>query len=216
MFKEHFNKRLLILIILSLVYAVFSVYVYNVTKLTIHLGMIWNVFLAFLPWAFSVIIVIALDKKLKFIAILFGILWLLFFPNAPYIMTNFIHLSTIHFYTSGEFDIVSWLRLIQIGLGFLLGISFGMISLYNVHQSLLKVHSKRVVYSAFVIIALLSGYAIYIGRLLRYNSWDILKPVMLFNELISNINMFALLYSILFGFYILFTYVMFYFFIKKN
>ena len=214
--KKYIDKRIIILCLLSVAYTLFSVYVYKETNLSIHRGMIWNLFLALIPLFISIIILILSEHNKKRTIIFLGIIWLLFFPNAPYMITGFIHLSTIRFYTSGEFEIISWLRLIHFGLGALLGILIGMVSLYQVHQTILKYQSKIKATLLMILIMLSSGYAIYIGRLLRLNSWDVLYPQMLIQELIGNFGIFALLSSLLFSFFILFTYVMYYYFIQRD
>lgn len=208
--SKYFDEKVGVLLVLCLIYAFFSVLVYNLTDKYIHYAMIWNLILAILPLFLSIILKIRLVEKSKILIFVFGTLWLLFFPNAPYMITDFIHISTIRFYTSGQFNIISWVRLIHIGLGFLLGITVGMISLYNIHQSMLKFKNKMTVNVALVVISLLSGYAIYIGRLLRFNSWDVLRPIVLLKTLIKNINTFSFSCTLLFAFYILFTYFIFY------
>ena len=216
MLKKYIDKRIITLFMLSIFYTLFSVYVFRITNLRIHRGMVWNLFLAIIPLVISIMVLICIDKHQKKIAAVLGGLWLLFFPNAPYMITGFIHLSTINFYTSGEFDIISWLRLVHFGLGALLGIIIGMVSLYNIHRSLLKFKDNITVAVYMMIIFLLSGYAIYVGRLLRLNSWDVLKPEMLFHELISNFDLFALLSTLLFAFFIFFTYTLYYYFIHQE
>lgn len=214
--KNYINKRLIILFILCIVYTLFSIYVYKETNLKIHRGMVWNLFLAIIPLLISILVLIFSKQNKKRLMIISGTVWLLFFPNAPYMITGFIHLSTIRFYTSGEFEIISWIRLIHFGLGALLGIMIGMVSLYNIHQTILKYQSKIKTVLLMSLIILSSGYAIYVGRLLRLNTWDILHPQMLTQELVGNFGLFALLSSLLFSFYILFTYVMYYYFIKRD
>jgi len=213
--EKYIDKKIITLFILSLVYLCFSMYVYHITSLTIHLGMVWNLFLSIIPFILSLILIFTVNKKWKIISAIIAFIWLLFFPNAPYMITGFIHLSTIAFYTTGEFEIISWIRLIHFALGILLGIKFGILALYNIHQLLLKTNNKIIVYSTLLLISLLSGYAIYVGRLLRLNSWDILNPIRLFNDILYNLDLFAVLASLLFAFYIIFTYIMYYYFVKE-
>ena len=214
--KKYLDKKIIILFLLSIIYAIFSVYVYRITSLTIHLGMVWNLFLSIIPFILSYLLIFTVKQKWQTISIVIAISWLLFFPNAPYMITGFIHLSTIAFYTTGEFEIISWIRLVHFALGISLGIKFGMLSLYNIHQLLLKYYNTAVVYVSLLAISLLSGYAIYVGRLLRLNSWDVLQPISLANEMITNLNSFAIFSSLLFAFYIMFTYIIYYYFIKKE
>jgi uncharacterized membrane protein len=95
------------------------------------------------------------------------ILWLLFLPNTWYVLTDFIHV-----YPNGEisqlFDIVLiWLLVLN---GFLLGIA----GLFLVHRELL---ARRGLADSWLFIEatiVISSFAVYLGRDLRWNSWDII------------------------------------------
>lgn len=94
------------------------------------------------------------------------ILWLVFLPNSWYVLTDFIHV-----YTTGEinqlFDIVMMSTLLFSGF------TLGFTSLYLIHCQLYKQLGSRL--SAWVVatIILLSSFAIYLGRILRWNTWDV-------------------------------------------
>jgi uncharacterized membrane protein len=93
--------------------------------------------------------------------------WLIFLPNTWYVLTDYVHV-----YPNGEisqlFDIV--LISLLVFTGFILGVA----SLFLVHRELLK----RVKLSrSWILIEgaiLLSSFAIYLGRDLRWNSWDVI------------------------------------------
>lgn len=94
-------------------------------------------------------------------------LWLLFLPNAWYVMTDFIHV-----FDSGEISYLYDIAMITALTltGFLLGFT----SLFMVHRQLLKrldIFSSALLISAVI---LLTSFAIYLGRDLRWNTWDIL------------------------------------------
>ena len=105
---------------------------------------------------------------------LFG-LWLLFLPNAPYILTDILHLTR----TS---DAPAWYDLALLlscsGTGLLLG----YLSLVDV-QGIVARRLSPVFGWIFALVSLvLSGFAIYLGRFLRWNSWDVLlTPTRLFD-----------------------------------
>lgn len=105
---------------------------------------------------------------------LFG-LWLLFLPNAPYILTDILHLTR----TS---DAPAWYDLALLlscsGTGLLLG----YLSLIDV-QGIIARKLSPVFGWIFALVSLvLSGFAIYLGRFLRWNSWDVLlTPTRLFD-----------------------------------
>jgi len=104
--------------------------------------------------------------------------WLLFFPNAPYILTDLFHLQ----YRSTSRTI--WFDLIEILSFAWAGLLFGLLSLMDIEYLLLLKFKTKI--TSFIIITFLfmSGFGIYLGRFLRWNSWDIISnPIGLFNDI---------------------------------
>jgi uncharacterized membrane protein len=93
-------------------------------------------------------------------------LWLLFLPNAFYLVSDFIHINN-----TGEISLMYDVVLISVyaWCGFILG----YLSLFLVHKRTLQ-RFGRVGHLLPLAALLLSGFAIYLGRYLRWNSWDIL------------------------------------------
>jgi uncharacterized membrane protein len=139
--------------------------------------LIWNLFLAWLPLLFSLL---ACEKyqtgsgrNWRF----FGLAgaWLLFFPNAPYIFTDLIHL-TRHFY--GQF----WVDLVLILLCAFTGLVLGFLSLYLMQSVVTRMYGRIVSWFFIGGIAIVGSFGIYLGRFLRFNSWDVLvKPAALYH-----------------------------------
>jgi uncharacterized membrane protein len=176
--------------------------------------MVWNLVLAILPLLFSELLIKRIQNPKKGLSVLLGFLWLLFFPNAPYMITDFIHLNAIDFFPNQYYttNLLDWIRLTHIGAGVFLGILSGLLSLYNIHRLLIKRKSKIATQVILVVISLLSGYAIYVGRFLRLNSWDILSPISLAVKFINGMTLFSLFFSLLMAIFILFSYYIFYLF----
>lgn len=134
----------------------------------------WNLFLGVLPLYFSFMIVRANSRVAK---VGFLMLWLLFFPNAMYIVTDLFHLA--------EFPrMPQWYDLLLLFSTALNGLILGFLSLPPVEQYLrgfLRAkHTRWLIMSAF----LLCGYGIYLGRYLRWNSWDIISnPIALLKDI---------------------------------
>ncbi|MEJ2748545.1 MAG: DUF1361 domain-containing protein [Anaerolineae bacterium] len=128
--------------------------------------LLWNLFLAWLPFLFAWA---AYRKPVT--AVFNGPLWLLFFPNAPYLVTDLIHLR--------QYDAVPlWYDAIMLFTFVLTGLMLGFLSLYMM-QSLVSRRFGRVWSWLFVIAAVgMSGYGVYIGRFLRWNSWDVFRQPM--------------------------------------
>lgn len=163
--------------------------------------LIWNLFLAIIPYTITSYLKTKnnIENKLKF-GIL-SIIWLLFLPNSFYIITDFVHLSLSNSYTF-------WYDLVLISSYSILGFVLGITSMQD-FESILnsKINSKKTSILLFII-SLLSGFGIYLGRILRYNSWDILKnPMNLFSDLLQIfISKESLSFSIFFGCFIYFIF----------
>lgn len=182
-----------------------------VTRDLHHTFLIWNLFLAWLPLVFALV---ACDqfrsgRNNRWRLGALGGAWLLFFPNAPYIFTDLIHVvyrSHRHF----------WVDLLLILICAMTGLVLGFVSLYLM-QSLVRRRFGGTASWLFVaVVAGLSGFGIYLGRILRFNSWDVIaQPVKLFHG-ISNwaANPLAssqtFTFPALFAIFLLLAYVMLY------
>jgi uncharacterized membrane protein len=131
----------------------------------------WNLFLAWIPFGIAFVThLTALGRKTLAILIpISALLWLLFFPNAPYILTDLQHLSQ----QVGKAPI--WYDVIMLIWFAWTGLLLGVISLYLM-QELVRREFGRLAGWVFVLgVASLSSAGIYIGRFIRWNSWDVLR-----------------------------------------
>ncbi|MCI5051296.1 MAG: DUF1361 domain-containing protein [Candidatus Pacebacteria bacterium] len=120
----------------------------------------WNLFLALVPIFFAWLFMYVKNVYVKLLAF---ILWLGFLPNSPYIVTDFIHLADV-----GPRSIL-WYDGIMI---FLYTIA-GMVSWIGTSH-LIKKHMNWG-YWFICIIGVLSGFGIYLGRYIRFNTWDVVR-----------------------------------------
>ena len=175
--------------------------------------LIWNLFLAWLPLLFALL---ARDEfragdrlncRWRFAA--FTAAWLLFFPNAPYIFTDVIHLTTYYY---GHF----WVDLILILNTALTGLVLGFMSLFLMQSLVARLLGWFMSWLFIAGVVSLSGFAIYLGRFLRLNSWDVLfQPLKLYHGIgswFSNpiTNGGSAAFPILFATFLFITYVMLY------
>jgi len=132
----------------------------------------WNLFLAFIPWMFSTMLIIyPVLQQRKLLVILLLMSWLLFFPNAPYILTDLFHLKV-----SSAMPL--WFDLLLILFFAWTGLMFGFISLWNIERVLNQLIDSKVVTLISVVFLFIGSFGIYLGRYLRWNSWDIMqKPL---------------------------------------
>lgn len=129
----------------------------------------WNLLLAWVPLVLAWLLKERLKQSswLSWRNLLLTALWLGFLPNSFYIVSDFIHL-----HSSGE---VSLLYDIVVFVSFTWnGFVLGFASLYLIHQQLLRKIRRRDAHVLIGVILLLCGYAIYLGRYLRWNTWDVL------------------------------------------
>lgn len=129
----------------------------------------WNLFLAWLPLLFAFWLKIRLSHKKipTWKELILGGLWLIFLPNSFYIISDLIHLQS-----SGEVSVLYDTAMIT---SFVLnGLLLGYLSLYIVHLKIKRYFSATTAYFIAHFVLLLSGFAIYLGRYLRWNTWDVI------------------------------------------
>ncbi|XWK88056.1 MAG: DUF1361 domain-containing protein [Phormidium sp.] len=156
--------------------------------------MAWNLFLALIPLALSIILFIlprfsAFRFNLK--SLLWGIgfiVYIAFLPNAPYVLTDLIHLVE----NVKENDSLMMIVLVlfpQYFLFTLIGFTAYVLSVINLAKFLKSQgwQQKQIVIAELVIHAL-SAIGVYLGRFLRFNSWHILTELPdLINSLIYDL-----------------------------
>jgi len=173
--------------------------------------LVWNLFLAWLPMMLALL---ACEKyqatggrDWRFLSL--AAAWLLFFPNAPYIFTDLIHLTT-------RFYPYFWVDLSLILLCALTGLVLGFVSLYLMQSVVRQMLGRAASWLFIVAVAGLTGFGIYLGRFLRFNSWDVLfKPRQVYHGIGNWVadplaNSTSLAFPILFGTFVFVTYLMLY------
>jgi uncharacterized membrane protein len=141
----------------------------------------WNLFLAWVPLGLALVAIRAsLPSWGRALAI---IAWLAFLPNAFYILTDIIHIGdTTRF--SQTYDALVFCTTLAAGY------AAGLISLRIIDRYFFKKYSRHLRLSALVATALLCSIAIYIGRILRWNSWDLI--VHPWNVLVDTMRIFTM------------------------
>jgi uncharacterized membrane protein len=131
-------------------------------------GLIWNLFLAWIPFGLAILIYDrhrAGTRPLRLLPL--AALWLLFLPNAPYIVTDFKHLVPSPV-------VPLWVDIVVIAAPAWTGMLLGFLSLYLVQAVVRNLAGSRVAWTAAVAVLGLASFGIYLGRVLRWNSWDVL------------------------------------------
>ncbi len=134
----------------------------------LHKFLMWNLFLAWIPFLCGMGMAVLYKRRAaawQYIVPL--IVWLLFFPNAAYLVTDLYNLTDMppvpFWYDVGFFATLAW-------TGLLLAVAALQIVQRMVKQSFGVIWSWIVV----MIVVGLNGVGIYLGRFLRWNSWDVI------------------------------------------
>lgn len=167
--------------------------------------LVWNLILATIPYALSSYATVHFASlKKEFLGfILFN--WLLFLPNSFYIITDLVHVVR----STGN---LFYFDLLLISSFAVAGFFLGLLSLIQVENLFQKLNFKNKTTSAIImLICFLNGFGIYIGRVLRFNSWDILgNPIELFTTLFYELfSKETILFSIHFGAFIYLTFLLY-------
>ncbi len=144
-----------------------------------YLFLVWNLFLACVPYVITLLL--SFGKVNRFIFWSGFIIWLAFLPNSPYILTDLQHirLSTLQ---SVWFDV---LLILSFAIN---GMIMGFASLWIMQKLLCERFSKKTTQIITYLILLLCGFGIYLGRVLRWNSWDILQnPIGILSDILKRI-----------------------------
>jgi uncharacterized membrane protein len=138
----------------------------------------WNLFLAAIPAVAAWFFARAMAKGSSLIEkVGWFVIWLVFLPNAPYIITDFVHLTS-------QPRIPFWYDTALITSSAGTGLLLGYTSIADVQAAITQRFSTLVGWLLVIAAVLLSGFGIYLGRFLRWNSWDtIISPHQLFPQI---------------------------------
>lgn len=140
--------------------------------------LVWNLFLGAIPYGISRWLQLnpcLIQNKFRFGGLL--ILWILFLPNSFYILTDLFHLS-------GYYGMKMWFDLTMIVSFAWNGMLLGVLSVREMEKIMQQYFLKRTTLFFIYPIMLLNAFGIYIGRFLRFNSWDVItNPFELFSDM---------------------------------
>lgn len=175
-FKQHFLLFALAIFCLSLMLVRAKL-----TQSIYLFFLIWNLFLAYTPLGLTSLIINRVNIIEKWYFYPAFACWLLLLPNAPYIITDFVHLEK-------QNNIPLWFDILLIASFTVCGMLFGLASMKNMHNILSVKFNNGIATVIMGATCLLSGFGIYLGRFLRYNSWDVLhKPFALITDIMRSL-----------------------------
>lgn len=137
------------------------------TKMLAYIFLIWNLILATIPYVIGLYLYTKRNQQQSIIS--YSILlftWLMFLPNAPYILTDLIHLRIRE-------GFLLLLDLIILLFCAWIGLMMCLYSIKDMQQIIQLKYGKQWSIPFTIIIPFVCAFGVYLGRFLRYNSWDI-------------------------------------------
>lgn len=136
-----------------------------------YTNLLWNLILAWIPFILAYFAhALSWKKLLLYLMLPFtAFIWLIFFPNAPYILTDLQHLVRESTSAPLWYDVIimvwfSWT-----------GLLLGLVSLYLMHDIVQRTFGRFLGWAFVFIVSGLSSFGVYLGRFIRFNSWDLLN-----------------------------------------
>ena len=130
--------------------------------------LVWNLILAWIPLLFGLLVYDRYQRGSRLLMLAPALaLWLLFLPNAPYIVTDFVHLSA-------SSPAPLWLDGVELSAFAWTGMLLGFVSLYLVHAVARHRFGPAPSWAGVFGVLALVSVGVYLGRVKRWNSWDLL------------------------------------------
>lgn len=164
----------------TLALALFSAFCIALEMTRMHLSgtvsfcfLIWNLILAWVPYILAQVFTAHDLRRHWFSALAILAVWVLFLPNGPYIITDLLHLRQ-------RIAIPFWYDVLLVSSYAWLGLLLTLLSVHQIHRKLTDHFAPRKLWIALATLFLSAGYGIYLGRFLRWNSWDVFyRPIYL-------------------------------------
>lgn len=155
--------------------------------------MLWNLFLAAVPLLISRKIYRKknINRPLLYSSLF---IWLLFLPNAPYIVTDLVHLYH-------RPPVPFWFDMLLVLLSVINGLVLGFVSIHQIEQLFRNRNAQKYLPLFRITIMLIMSYGVYLGRYLRFNSWDaIINPHHVLRGVYDSITIGTVGFVLTFGF----------------
>lgn len=164
----------------------FSLFLVAIAMLNTHfyvfVFLVWNLFLAYIPYTLSNWLQQHpewIENRWKFASVF--LLWMLFIPNSFYLVTDIFHLKEIP-------RVPLWFELMVLVSFAWNGMLLGIVSLRQMERIVELGWGASTAWKFTIPVICLNSLGVYIGRYLRYNSWDVfVNPIALFSDMINMI-----------------------------
>jgi uncharacterized membrane protein len=172
--NDHKVKRLLGMLVAATIVCVLLVvarFVYVWSPRFRFCGLLFNLFLAWIPMALSLLLWWVSPTRRIVLLFLF-VAWILFFPNTFYIITDLIHDHKF-----GMDGVSRWYDILMTACFAVTGMFLGSYSLCVLHTIVRSNFGRAVGWFFAGAVLAVGAYGTYLGRVLRLNSWDaFLRP----------------------------------------
>lgn len=146
------------------------------TNSLVHFYLTYNLFLGAIPWCVAAALLF-FSVKSKWLGGLAFCVWLLFLPNSAYMLTDIFHINDTN-------KLPYWADFLVILPFCFTSLFFGIYSMQHMQQWIRERFQLKHMYWFIPLVSFLSAFGVYLGRFLRWNSWDIAhKPVTLFLDI---------------------------------
>jgi uncharacterized membrane protein len=181
------------------------------TRTLDHAGIAWNLFLAWVPFVLALVVYARARPGMSrpTLAALAS-LWLLFFPNAPYIVTDLKHIGD-----AGRIPVLY--DVLFLSAAAWTGLLLGLASLYLMHVVARRLLGGVSAWALVVGVLAASSFGIYLGRVQRWNSWDVfVRPDAILGQLANGFHAAPLALTVLLTSFLLASYLVFYSFARLS
>jgi len=175
-----------------------------------YLNLVWNLVLAWVPFVVALGVYDGYRRRAGALPLLAGgAVWLLFLPNAPYLVTDVALLRHV-----GGAPV--WFDVVLVSSAAWAGLLLGFLSLYLMHAVVSRIVGALNAWAFVVAVLALSSFGIYLGRFQRWNSWDVVtRPKLLLGDIAERAvdpfsNGRAVAVTVLFTVFLTLTYAVFY------
>ncbi len=148
-----------------------------------YLFLLWNLFLAWIPYLAALRVGQLQRRAASRLPQMLGLLvWLAFLPNAPYIVTDFVHFRPLA-------PIPLWFDLVLLFATASTGLLLGLLSLHETHWILRRWFSHSSTWLLVLGAIGLAGFGVWLGRFQRWNSWDLVtRPHDLLRDIVATLS----------------------------
>jgi uncharacterized membrane protein len=181
------------------------------TRSVEHAGIAWNLFLAWVPFVLALVVYARARSGISRPALVaLGSVWLLFLPNAPYIVTDLKHIGSSR-------GIPVLYDVLLLSAAAWTGLLLGFTSLFLMHAVARRLLGALSAWALVIGVLTASSFGIYLGRVQRWNSWDVfVRPGALLGQVADGFHTAPLALTVLLTSFLLASYLVFYSFARMS